>query len=144
MSLKLYVCALLVLLLCSGCGHFLKRELEGVEAPPPASFSFLGDKYPCYLEIAPGQEALRVTCFEVDGKLHILSSRWANLPRVSGESWRDTVRRSPDVRIEIDDKIYAMRANPIDNEERRQEMLVDRGYVYAWEGITIFRFEAIR
>ena len=60
-----------------------------------------------------------------------------------GESWRDRIRRRPEVRVEIEEKIYTMTATVIDNEELRRRMLKDRGYIYPWAGITIFRFEAI-
>ena len=86
---------------------------------------------------------MRVNCFEIGGSLHIHSSRWANLPRFEGESWRDSIRRQPEVRIEIEKKIYAMTATVIDNEELRRRMLKDRGYIYPWSGITIFRFEPL-
>lgn len=132
-----------IVLLCSGCGRFVERELHGVGARAPGNFEFLGDKYPCYLEIEKGEVALRVNCFEIDGSLHIHSSRWANLPRFEGESWRDRIRRRPEVRVEIEEKIYTMTATVIDNEELRRRMLKDRGYIYPWAGITILRFEAI-
>jgi|TARA_B110000914_G_scaffold76371_1_gene67090 hypothetical protein len=132
-----------IVLLCSGCGRFVERELHGVGARAPGNFEFLGDKYPCYLELEKGEVALRVNCFEIDGSLHIHSSRWANLPRFEGESWRDRIRRRPEVRVEIEEKIYTMTATVIDNEELRRRMLKDRGYIYPWAGITIFRFEAI-
>ena len=132
-----------IVLLCTGCGNFVERELQGVGARAPGNFDFLGDKYPCYLELEKGEIALRVNCFAVDGTLHIHSSRWANLPRFKGESWRDRIRRQPEVRIEIEEKIYTMTAVAIDNEEIRRKMLKDRGYIYSWAGITIFRFEAM-
>ena len=31
---------------------------------------------------------------------------------------------------------------PIDDEDRRQQILHDRGYWYAWDGITVVRFSA--
>ena len=132
-----------IVLLCSGCGRFVERELQGVGARAPSDFAFLGEKYPCYLELEKGEVALRVNCFEIGGSLHIHSSRWANLPRFEGESWRDSIRRQPEVRIEIEKKIYAMTATVIDNEELRRRMLKDRGYIYPWSGITIFRFEPL-
>lgn len=126
--------------LCSGCGQFEARPLEGIEAHVPQDFHFVGDKRPCYLELADREKALRVNCFQIDGVLHIHSSRWANLPRFSGESWRDTIRRLPGVRIEIDGNIYLMAAKAIDDEDLRVEILKERGYLYAWDGITIFSF----
>lgn len=132
-----------IILLCNGCGNFAERELQGAGARAPSNFEFLGEKYPCYLELEKGEIALRVNCFAVDGMLHIHSSRWANLPRFRGESWRDRIRRQPEVRVEIEEKIYTMTAIAIDNEDIRRRMLKDRAYLYPWAGITIFRFEAM-
>lgn len=127
----------------SGCGRIVARELSGTEVPPPADFSFVGEMSPCYLVLRRSAKALRVNCFHLDGVLHIHSSRWAKLPRFSGENWTVTVRREPDVRVQIDDAIYSLRASPIDDDQRRVSILHDRGYWYAWEGITVVRFEPV-
>ena len=96
---------------------------------------------PCYLEVPlPTPRAIRVNCFHIDGRLHIHSNRFAKMPRISGESWVDTVRRAPQVRVAIEGNIYRMRAKPIDDSEHRAAILHDRGYLYAWDGITIFSF----
>ena len=124
----------------AGCGRISARELSGVESPAPDDFSFVGEMSPCYLELREGTTALRVNCFHVDGVLHIHSSRWAKLPRLSGENWTDAVRRDPNVRVQIDDVIYALQASPINNERLRESVLHDRGYWYAWDGITVVRF----
>ncbi len=129
-----------IALSCVGCGYFAARELAGTEVPSPPDFSFVGEMTPCFLELRQGSKALRVNCFHIDGVLHIHSSRWAKLPRLSGESWIFTVRRTPQVRVEIEDRIYALQASPIDDENLRKEILHDRGYWYAWGGITIVRF----
>ena len=83
-----------------------------------------------------------MNCFDIDGVLHIHSSRWAKLPRFSGESWTVTVLRVPNVRIEIAGKIYAMTASLIADEEKRQEILYNRGYWHAWDAISVYRFAA--
>lgn len=127
---------------CVGCGAFVARELRGVEVPVPEDFSFVGEMSPCYLEVAGRARALRVNCFHLDGALHIHSSRWARLPRLGAENWTVTVRHSPEVRVGIDGRIYRMRADPIVDEARRRQILHDRGYWYAWDGITIVRFSA--
>ena len=126
--------------LCTGCGHFEGRNLVGVDAPAPKDFSFVGEKSPCHLELQRGAEALRVNCFHIDGTLHIHSSRWAKLPRFNGESWTVTIRRTPNVRVEIESKIYTLYASAIDDEDQRKGILIDRGYIHAWDGIMIFRF----
>ena len=95
---------------------------------------------PCYLELYEGSKALRVNCFHIDGVLHIHSSRWAKLPRLRGENWTDRVRRDPNVRVQIANTIYSLKASPIDDERLRTAILHDRGYWYAWDGITVVRF----
>jgi hypothetical protein len=136
-----HVITALVVALCSaGCGQFAARELSGVEVPAPEDFSFVGQMSPCYLELQKGTKALRVNCFNIDGVLHIHSSRWSKLPRFSGENWTETVRHSPHVRVQIQDRIYPLEASPINDEGLRESILHDRGYWYAWDGITIVRF----
>ncbi len=127
----------------NGCGYFAARNLSGEEVPAPKDFSFVGERDPCYLELNEGQKGLRMNCFQINGDLHIHSSRWARLPRLSGESWTVTVRRQPAVRIELADKIYSMRAEPLDDENTRLKILDNRGYWYAWDGIQVFRFEPV-
>jgi hypothetical protein len=115
--------------------------LEGHEIEPPSNFRFVGRSTPCYLEAQPGEtRSIRVNCFHIDGTLHIHSNRFANMPRLRGESWVKTVRREPLVRIAIAGNIYRMIVTPIDDPERRVDILNGRGYPYAWDGITIFRF----
>ena len=46
---------------------------------------------------------------EQAGVLHIHSNRFAKMPRLSGESWVDRVRRDPDVRVAIAGDIYRVR-----------------------------------
>ena len=142
-SLRASIRLLLVVgiaLSCIGCGYFVARVLSGTEVPAPHDFSFVGERTPCYLELRKNSKALRVNCFHLEGVLHIHSSRWAKLPRLSGQSWIATIRRTPEVRVEIDQKIYSLRAVPIDNESLRKKILHNRGYAYAWDGITIVRF----
>ncbi len=127
-------------LACAGCGQFAARELVGTEVTAPADFSFVGEMSPCYLELDPGAKALRVNCFHINGILHIHSNRWAKLPRLSGENWTVTLRRNPAARVEIAGRIYPLRAAHIDDETLRQQILFDRGYWHAWDGITIVRF----
>ena len=128
-------------LLCStGCGYLAARVLEGEEVTAPESFNLEDDKTPCYLELERGARALRVNCFDIDGELHIHSSRWANLPRFSGESWTVTIQRDPGVRVEIAGRIYTLNGILIEDEQHRQQILYNRNYWYAWEAIKVFKF----
>jgi len=128
------------LLLLAGCWQSGRGVLDGQVSPPPDDFRFLGRSSPCFLELPGASRSIRVNCFHIDGTLHIHSNRFAKLPRFRGESWVDTVKRDPSVRVGIETDIYAMSATAIDDEERRQEILHERGYWYAWDGITIFSF----
>ena len=132
--------ALVSLNLLAGCWHADSVDLVGSESQSPADFRFVGRSSPCFLELPDGLRVLRVNCFHVDGRLHILSNRFAKLPRLSGESWVKTLRRNPRVRIAITGHIYSMLATPIEDETRRQAILRDRGYWYAWDGITVFSY----
>lgn len=133
---------LVLTLLLAGCGQLAAKFLDGAPTEVPEDFSFLSDYHPCYLELTPGANALRMNCFHLQGALHIHSSRWAKLPRFSGESWTVSIRRSPEVRVQIDEAIYQVTATAIDDEARRVQILEDRGYWHAWDAITVFRFEA--
>lgn len=134
---------LLFLILMStvvSCGRVASRELTGIESAAPTDFAFIGDMTPCYLELKEGETALRVNCFEVDGELHIHSARYSKMPRLTGENWIVTVGRAPDVRIEIDSRIYRMTATFIRDRQKRLDILHNRGYWYAWDGIEVFKF----
>ena len=129
-----------VAVLIAGCGRLAARAISGEEVSAPRDFSFVGEMSPCYLELEKGAEAIRVNCFHIDGVLHIHSNRWAKMPRFTGENWVETVRRAPEVRVEIEDLVYPLAASPINDERLRTEILHDRGYWYAWDGITVVRF----
>ena len=131
---------LLALLVVTGCGYLAARDLTGEEVAAPADFSFLTEKTPCYLELAEGETGLRMNCFHLDGVLAIHSSRWAKLPRFRGESWTITVQRNPVVRVQIDDDVYRVRAQRVDDEGERRQILHNRGYWHPWSAISVFRF----
>ncbi len=133
--------AITALLLLGSCWQSNRGELKGEETAAPDDFRFLGSTAPCYLEVQPAApRTIRVNCFHIDGVLHIHSNRFAKLPRFSGESWVETVRREPRVRVAIGGSLYRLRATPIIDATLRETILHDRGYAYAWDGITIFRF----
>ncbi|MFB3107415.1 MAG: hypothetical protein ACE1ZA_21185, partial [Pseudomonadales bacterium] len=52
------------------------------------------------------------------------------------------MRREPRVRVAIAGNIYRLRATPIDDPKMRVAILHERGYLYAWNGITVFKFAA--
>lgn len=132
---------IVLLPLLGSCWQGNAGELEGDKADLPGNFKFVGHTTPCYLEIRPDDpRSIRVNCFHIDGVLHIHSNRFAKLSRFGGESWVETIRREPRVRVAIAGKIYLMRATPIDAPYARAAILNDRGYWYVWDGITIFRF----
>ena len=129
------------LLLSGSCGQRNKGGLEGFETATPGDFRFLGRSAPCYLEVQPQEpRSIRVNCFHIDGTLHIHSNRFAKMPRLRGESWVETVRREPRVRVGIAGNIYRLRATPIDDPKMRVAILHERGYLHAWNGITVFKF----
>jgi len=132
---------MVLVLLLGGCWQSDTGGLEGEEAESPSSFEFIGTTAPCYLEVrSESTRSIRVNCFHIDGVLHIHSNRFAKLPRFNGESWVETVRRQPRVRVAIAGNIYRMCATPIDSADLKEAILYQRGYWHAWDGITIFRF----
>ena len=133
-----------LVLLVPGATACDRRALDGVEAQVPSDFSFVGSRARCDLEVnPPAPRVLRVNCFEVDGRLHVHSNRFASLPRPIGESWVTTVRRDESVRISLSGKIFRLRAIPIDDPGERHAILVARGYGDSPpEGITVFEFAA--
>ncbi len=137
------VLAILGLVLLASCGEGGSQQMEAQQATPPSDFGFVGRSSACFLQLPEQSRSIRVNCFHIDGMLHIHSNRWSKLPRWRGESWVKTVRSNPLVQIEIADKIFAMSATAIDDEERRIAILRERGYWYAWDGITVFSFSPI-
>lgn len=134
--------ALLVsaLLSMGGCE---KETLEGTVSGIPSNWGFVGDRAPCYLEVnSASPHAFRVNCFEIDGRLHVHSHRFAKVARPFGESWVTTVRRDDRVRISLSRKIYRLRAMPIDDPEMRHAILISRGYDSPPEGIVVFELTA--
>jgi hypothetical protein len=129
------------LLLLASCWQSDHGELEGHAAPVPADFRFLGARAPCYLEVGSDElRSIRVNCFHIEGNLHIHSNRFARFPRLRGESWVEALRREPQARVSIAGNIYSVRGTPFDDPADRETVLHARGYWYAWDGITIFRF----
>ena len=131
---------MVLMTLQAGCWETDYGALSGSETAAPDDFRFLGRTARCYLELPSVPRSLLVNCFHIEGQLHIHSNRWAKIPRLRGESWVETVRRNPEVRVQVDDEIYTMRAVVIENEQKRVALLHERGYWRAWNGITVFRF----
>ena len=130
--------------LLSACWQTDSGSLVGIEQVVPTDFSYLGQSQRCVLQVGLAQpRGLIVNCFHLDGVLAIHSNRFARMPRFSGESWVDTVRREPEVRVAIDGDTFRMRAHPINDEVLRVAILHQRGYYYAWDGITIFTFTPV-
>ncbi|NOX49648.1 MAG: hypothetical protein GXP16_03820, partial [Gammaproteobacteria bacterium] len=137
------VLGIMLLVLLAGCRDSGYLRTEGQQATPPSDFRFVGQSSACFLQLPEQSRSIRVNCFHIDGRLHIHSNRWSKMPRWRGESWVKTVSSNPLVQIEIADKIYAMSATAIDDEEQRTAILRQRGYWYAWDGITVFSFTPI-
>ena len=133
---------LLIALLMSmaGCEN---DPLEGTLSGIPPNWRFVGNRAPCFLEVNPAApHAFRVNCFEIDGRLHVHSNRFANVPRLFGESWVTTVRLDDRVRVALSGKVYALRAMPIDDPQTRHAILISRGYDSPPEGISVFELAA--
>jgi hypothetical protein len=129
------------LAMLSGCWQADRGPLTGRETPAPDDFRFIGRSSPCLLELPREPRTVRVNCFHIDGVLHVHSNRFSKWPRLRGESWVAVARQEPLVRIQIADDIHLMTAVPIDDERARRAILHDRGYWYAWDGISVFRFQ---
>lgn len=135
------LCVMVLVPFLGACWQSDTGRLDGEETEAPAGFEFIGKTAPCYLEVrSESIRSIRVNCFHIDGVLHIHSNRFAKLPRLKGESWVETVRRQPRVRVAIAGHIYRMCAMPIDTADVKAAILIHRGYWHAWDGITIFRF----
>ncbi|MBT7336048.1 MAG: hypothetical protein HN856_16845, partial [Gammaproteobacteria bacterium] len=112
-----------MVLILGGCWQSNRGPLTGHHTKAPPNFAFIGYTSPCYLELPTVPRSFAVNCFQINGVLHIHSNRFAKWPRLISESWVDTVRRAPEVRVELNGLIYAMIATPVDNEQRRQAIL---------------------
>ena len=141
MRRRLALCASVLPLVLLGCAAVPGGELEGFETDVPEHWSFDDPDQPCHLETHTDRaRSVRVGCYAVDGVLHIHSTRFADSWRLFGEGWVARVRRDPEVRVQIDDRVYRVRAEEVTDAARRAEILALRGFAPAPAGIRLFRF----
>jgi len=137
--MRLYPFFLLTFFTLTACREPLP-PLAGEESAPRKDWSFLGDRYPCLLEVKREvRPVIRVNCFAIDGVLYIHSNRFVEIINLFGESWVATVARDNRVRLQVDGSIYLLLIMPVDNDKNRETILRARGYDPIPDGIRVFR-----
>lgn len=134
---------ILVVMTIAACGVVPGPPLEGSLREVPESWAFVDSDALCQLEVdSSAPRSVTVGCYAVDGVLHIHSHRWASAPRIAGESWTTTVDRDPNVRVLLDESLYAMQIVPVVDASTRRAILADRGFDPVPDGIRVFRLIA--
>lgn len=93
----------------------------------------------CWLRLQRDvRPVIRVNCFAIDGVLHTHSNRFAPIASLLGRSWTQTVEARPELELQIDNKIYSLRAKKVHSDDRRRQILAARNYRYIPDGIQVF------
>lgn len=110
------------------------------------SWEGVASKHTCYLKIQrQWRSAFRVNCFQFDGGLHTHSNRfveynqWFASALGFGDAWVYVVADKPDLLVAIDGDVHKMRAELVKEEERRNTILLNRGYDPVPEAIRVYR-----
>jgi len=119
---------------------------ETEPASPPGSWQFVTDYHPCYLKIKRSERSsFRVNCFQIDGKLHVHSNRFADINQWFSEhlglesAWSYYVLDHPDILVSIENQVYSMTAELEFDKARRLTILKGRNYDPVPEPIRVFR-----
>lgn len=146
----------LTLLFIYGCSQesyeeqFLTNPEAAGESKHRVSWHEVTDKHPCYPKIQRRwRSAFRVNCFQIDGELHTHSNRiveynqrLANLLGY-GDAWVYVVAEKPDLLVAIDGEVHNMRTELIDDEERRNKILLNRGFDPVPEAMRVYRLVSL-
>ena len=118
------------------CGLLPGGRLDGEPTPPPGSWSALGERTACQLELRPEDPySLNVTCEIRDGRLYVASLIAAH------KRWAKLVTEDPRVRVRIDGRIYELRAVRVTDAEERRRVLEPDGGEPA-DGTWVWRLDA--
>jgi len=108
----------LALLGAGPCGPFPGGRLSGSEVALPGDWSFVGSGSACAVEVRPAEpHSVRATCFANEGTLYV-GALFA--PR---KRWPTFVAADADVRVQIGDDVYPLRAVRIEDAAERARVL---------------------
>jgi len=139
-------------LLVSSCSEesyedqFLTNPVAAGDPDRRISWHEVSDKHRCYLKIQrQWRSAFRVNCFQIDGELHTHSNRfveynqWFSQALGFGDAWVYVVAQKPELLVAIDGEVHEMRTELVKDEQRRQTILLNRGYDPVPEAIRVYR-----
>jgi len=142
-SIILFVCS------CSQESYeaqFITNPTVASDSKRRVSWHEVTEKHRCYLKIQrQWRSAFRVNCFQIDGELHTHSNRfveynqWFSSALGFGEAWVYVVAGQPDLLVAIDGEVHEMRTELIRDEQRRNTILLNRGYDPVPEAIRVYR-----
>ncbi|MFT7245703.1 MAG: very-short-patch-repair endonuclease [Candidatus Azotimanducaceae bacterium] len=136
-----------VALLANGCSRESYEE-QFITNPEAAGVSWqnVTDKHTCYLKIQrQWRSAFRVNCFQIDGELHTHSNRFVEYNQRFanalgfGDAWVYVVAEKPDLLVAIDGEVHEMRTELVSDEDRRNKILLNRGYDPVPDAIRVYR-----
>jgi very-short-patch-repair endonuclease len=111
-----------------------------------ASWQNVTDKHTCYLKIQrQWRSAFRVNCFQIDGELHTHSNRFVEYNQRFanalgfGDAWVYVVAEKPDLLVAIDGEVHEMRTELVSDQDRRNKILLNRGYDPVPDAIRVYR-----
>ena len=121
------------------CVMFPGGGLDGPASTPPESWEMLGDGTQCDLEVNPeSPKSVYVDCYTYEGQLYVHSHRYARMKRWWGEAWVTAAERDPDVKLRALGELFELRADPVQDAQLRERVLVSRGFDPVPEGIVLF------
>lgn len=128
MALRWLACLVLMVVGCNGpVGVFPGGRLGGDAAPLPADWSFAGDYGTAQLETNPAEPySVNVAYTILDGGVYVNAGD-------TETQWVEHIQADPDVRLQIDDAVYALRAERVEDEE-----VIGR-FAEAWISQSMFR-----
>lgn len=118
---------LLVSALLAGCGPFLLLPggaLEGPTAAPPADWAFSDETSTVQLETRP-EDPYSVNIWAVGLGRHVYVHAGANR-----SSWVENMENDPDVRLQIEDVIYPLRAVRVTSQDEFDRFAVAYEHKY--------------
>ena len=110
------------LLAAKPCGLIPGGTLEGAVTSPPADWRALEEGAPCQLELRPEDpHSVNVNCKVHDGHLYVHSLFAAR------KRWTAMAEADSRVRVQIDGRVYELRAVRVEQEAERKSVLSPDG-----------------
>ncbi len=114
--MKRYLLSVTLLALLTGCGYvpFSGGQLEGVVAPAPADWSELSQASIIQLETSPADPySVKLWVIGMESALYVHAGD-------NHTQWVENIEQNPEVRLQIGDSIFELRATRVTGNEEFQ------------------------